>query len=184
VTRSAALDASLERFVVELQRWGARMNLVGSTARDEIARHVEDSLAAAPLLPQNARVVDLGSGAGFPGLPIALARPDLTVVLVEIREKRVAFLRHVVRELGCQVEVRAASIEAPPDPADFDFAVLRAVAKPEASLALGLPWVRASGQVWIWAGPGVSLSGVERTPLASGGAILRARAADISRGTS
>jgi 16S rRNA (guanine527-N7)-methyltransferase len=183
VTRSTALEASLERFIAELQRWGGRMNLVGSTQRGEILRHVEDSLAAAELLPHGARIVDLGSGAGFPGLPIALARPDLRVVLVEIREKRVAFLRHVVRELGCAVEVRAASIDAP-DPDGFDFALLRAVAKPESSLELGLPWVRATGEVWIWAGLEADLRGAQKVPLTSGGNILRARAADFSRGTS
>ncbi|HTO55158.1 MAG TPA: 16S rRNA (guanine(527)-N(7))-methyltransferase RsmG [Myxococcota bacterium] len=183
MTRSEVLEASLERFVGELQRWGARMNLVGSTQAEEIARHIEDSLAAAELLPQRARVVDLGSGAGFPGLPIALARPDLQIVLVEIREKRVAFLRHVARELAPGVEVRASSIETP-DRDGFDFALLRAVAKPEASLELGLPWVKAGGEVWIWAGPGVELPGAAKTPLRSGGNILRARAADFSRGTS
>jgi 16S rRNA (guanine527-N7)-methyltransferase len=182
VTRTEALEASLERFVGELQRWGARMNLVGSTRREEIARHVEDSLAAAELLPPGSRVVDLGSGAGFPGVPIALARPDLRVVLVEIREKRVAFLRHVARELAPGVEVRATSIETP-DRERFDFALLRAVAKPESSLELGLPWVQPTGEVWIWAGADVELRGALKTPLRSGGNILRARAADFSRGT-
>ncbi|HTO09121.1 MAG TPA: 16S rRNA (guanine(527)-N(7))-methyltransferase RsmG [Myxococcota bacterium] len=180
--RSAALDAGLRTFTAELQRWGQRMNLVGSTEPDEIARHVEDSLAAAELLPQGAAVVDLGSGAGFPGLPLALARPDLRLTLVEIREKRIAFLRHAVRELGLATEVREASIETRPE-APFDFALLRAVAKPERSLALGLPWVKPTGEVWIWAGPDADVPGARREPLASGGNILRARAADFSRGT-
>jgi 16S rRNA G527 N7-methylase RsmG len=87
-----------------------------------------------------------------------------------------------VRELGLAVEVREASIETPPD-ALFDFALLRAVAKPERSLELGLPWARATGEVWIWAGPGVEIRGAQRVPLVSGGSILRARAADFSRGT-
>ena len=60
-------------------------------------RHVEDSLAAADCLPEGSEIVDLGSGAGFPGVPLALSRPDLRVTLVEIRERRVNFLRHVVR---------------------------------------------------------------------------------------
>ena len=182
MTRSAALEAGLRTFTAELQRWGARMNLVGSTEPAEIARHVEDSLAGAELLPRGAAVVDLGSGAGFPGLPIALARPDLRVTLVELREKRIAFLRHAARELGLALEVRAASIESPSEEL-FDFALLRAVAKPERSLELGLPWVKPTGEVWIWAGPDAELPGTQRVPLASGGNILRARAADFSRGT-
>jgi 16S rRNA (guanine527-N7)-methyltransferase len=183
VTRTAALDAALAAFSAELTRWGGRMNLVGSTEPAALARHVEDSLAAAEHLPGGAAVVDLGSGAGFPGIPIALARPDLRVTLVEIREKRLAFLRHVARELAPSLEVVAGSIEAP-FRRDFDFALLRAVAKTERSLALGLPWVKAAGEVWIWSGPSAEAPAAQRIPLASGGSILRFRAADFSRGTS
>src|SRR5262245_44770288 len=109
------------------------MNLVGSTARDELVVHVLDSLAAAEVLPQGARVVDLGSGAGFPGLPLAIERPDLELTLLEIREARVHFLRHVVRLLGLRCSVRRGSIDEPPvEP--FDYALLKAVAPvPEAA---------------------------------------------------
>jgi len=179
---TAALDAALGAFSSELARWGARMNLVGSTDSDAIRRHVEDSLAAAAHLPPEAAVVDLGSGAGFPGIPLAIARPDLRLTLVEIREKRVAFLRHVARELALSIEIRPTSIETPSGP-DFDFALLRAVARPERSLQLGLAWVNASGEVWIWSGPAAQLSGADEIPLESGGRILRIRAADLSRGT-
>src|SRR5262245_36407162 len=159
------------------------MNLVGSTEPEALERHFADALAAADVLPGAARVVDLGSGAGLPGIPIALARRDLRLTLVEIREKRLAFLRHAVRELGLEVEVRGVSIQAPPE-ARFDFALLRAVAKPDRSLELGLPWVKPSGEVWIWAGPEAEIPGSAPIPLESGGAILRVRAADFSRGTS
>jgi 16S rRNA (guanine527-N7)-methyltransferase len=182
VTRSAALDAALGVFTSELARWGARMNLVGSTEPDAISRHVEDSLAAVAHLPPNVSVVDLGSGAGFPGIPIALARPDLKVTLVEIREKRLAFLRHVARELSLSIEIRSASIEVP-RPAEFAIALLRAVAKPERSLEIGLPWVTPAGEVWIWSGPTAAISPSLSIPLSSGGRILRLRAADFSRGT-
>ena len=178
----AALDATLAEFLRELARWGDRMNLVGSTNPTAMSRHVEDSLAAVPHLPKGARVVDLGSGAGFPGLPIAIARRDLRVMLVEIREKRVAFLRHVVRTLELDVDVRRESIEVPPE-TRFEIALLRAVAAPERSLELARPWVDDAGEVWIWAGSGVALPGSRAIPLASGGAILRTRAAVISRGT-
>jgi 16S rRNA (guanine527-N7)-methyltransferase len=179
---TVALDAALDAFAAELARWGARMNLVGSTDRDAIRRHIADSLAATDHLPRDAVVVDLGSGAGFPGIPLAIARPDLRLTLVEIRAKRIAFLRHVVRELALGIEIRASSIEAPTG-RDFDFALLRAVAKPERSLELGLPWLKATGEVWIWAGPAADLPGARAIPLDSGGRILRLRAADFSRGT-
>ena len=93
--------------------------------------------------------MDLGSGAGFPGVPIAIARPDLAIVLVEIRERRVHFLRHVVRELGLGVEVLRASIDEAPD-VGFDVALVRALAPPERALEMASPWLVSSGQIWIW----------------------------------
>ena len=183
MSRSPELEAGLDAFAAELVRWGARMNLVGSTERAALERHFADSLAGAESLPRAARVVDLGTGAGFPGIPIALARPDLRMTLVEVREKRLAFLRHATRELRLEVEVRGVSIDSPPaEP--FDFALLRAVAKPVRSAELGRPWVGPAGEVWIWAGPDAELPDVSGIPLRSGGKILRVRAADFSRGTS
>lgn len=175
-------DAALALYRAELVRWGRRMNLVGSTDEAAVARHFEDSLFPANEIPRGATVADLGSGAGFPGLPIAIVRRDLHVTLVEIREKRVAFLRHVVRTLGLDVEVLQTSLDAPPE-RGFDLALLRAVAPPERSARIGLRWVRPGGEVWVWAGPDAALPEVSPVPLPSGGAILRIRAAALSRGT-
>jgi 16S rRNA (guanine527-N7)-methyltransferase len=182
LSRQADPDAAIAEYVRELARWGERMNLVGSTDSTAISRHVADALEAVPHLSQGISVVDLGSGAGFPGLPIAIARRDLRVSLVEIREKRIAFLRHIVRMLDLDVEVRRESIEVAPVDV-FDVALLRAVAAPERSLGLARPWVRDEGEIWIWAGSGVSLPGARPIALASGGAILRVPAAVFSRGT-
>lgn len=182
MSRRANSDATIAAYLSELARWGERMNLVGSTDFLAISRHVDDALAAAPHLPQGIAVVDLGSGAGFPGLPIAITRRDLRVCLVEIREKRVAFLRHVVRTLELDVEIRRESIEVAP-PQGFDRVFLRAVAAPERSVELGRSWVNDDGEVWIWAGANVDLPGARPIALASGGAILRVPAAEISRGT-
>ncbi len=125
------------------------MNLVGSTADADLRNHVEDSLSAVPDLPQGARVVDLGSGAGFPGVPIAIARPDLEMVLVEIRERRVHFLRHVARELDLGVEVLRGSIEEAPE-VGFDIVLVRALAPPERALEMASPWCASPGEIWIW----------------------------------
>ena len=175
-------EAALARFVQELTLWGERMNLVGSTDPAAIARHVSDALAAVPYLEQGLSVVDLGSGAGFPGLPIAISRRDLRVSLVEIREKRVAFLRHVARALALDVAILRQSIEAPA-PKRFDRVLLRAVAHPERSAELGRAWASEAGELWVWAGPGVELPDARPIPLASGGAILRIPAVAVSRGT-
>ena len=180
--------AQLARFLDELSVWGARINLVGSLERPALEMHVSDSLAAARALPSGSRVVDLGTGAGFPGLPIAIARADLDLVLVEIRERRIHFLRHVVRTLGLHCEVRRASIDDVP-PRLFDFALLRAVAPPSEALAMGSRWIEPAGEVWIWTRePAASLgvSGVAELSLDPDGArgrIVRIPGHAFPRGT-
>ena len=153
----------LDRFLEELQGWGEHMNLVGSLAPEALRVHIEDSLAAAPHLSEGARVVDLGSGAGFPGLPLAIARPDLRIALVEIRERRVSFLRHVVRTLDLGCEVLRVRIEDPPE-LPYDFALLRALAPPSEALPRAWPWIHDRGQVWIWSTE--PASALPPTPLA------------------
>ncbi len=180
--------ARVERFLDELSVWGARINLVGSLDRAALEVHVRDSLAAARALPPGVRVVDLGTGAGFPGIPIAIARADLDLVLVEIRERRIHFLRHVVRSLGLRCEIRRASIDDVP-PRLFDYALLRAVAPPEEALALGRRWIGASGEVWIWTRESASslrLADAAELGLDAGGTrghILRVPGHAFPRGT-
>jgi 16S rRNA (guanine527-N7)-methyltransferase len=169
---------AVDRFLTELRRWAPRTNLVGSTEPAALRRHVEDSLAAAQWLPHGARVVDLGSGAGFPGIPLVIVRPDLDLTLVEIRERRVHFLRHVVRslDLGCRVDRRR--IEEPPAER-FDYALLRAVAAPPVAAKLAQPWLATgAGEAWIWSGPDAEFEWDRRSgaiQLGSGGQIRRIR---------
>jgi 16S rRNA (guanine527-N7)-methyltransferase len=175
----------IDAFLQELTAWAQRINLVGSTDPAALAEHVADSLAAADELSPGARVVDLGSGAGFPGLPLAIARPDVEFTLVEIREKRIHFLRHCVRTLGLSTTVVRARIEEPPAQ-PFDVATLRAVAAPPKAASLARPWVKPDGEIWIWAGPSAepgSVGARATIPLGQRGAVLRVAAADVSRGT-
>lgn len=162
------------------------MNLVGSTDPDEIQVHIRDSLAAADSVPRGARLVDLGSGAGFPGVPIALARPDVTVTLLEVRERRVSFLRHVARSVDAEIEVLRGRIEdVPSEP--YDVVTLRAVASPAEAVRLGRLWAKPDGEIWIWTTaaahsfPWVSCG---RIDLGDRGAVLRFHADAVSRGTS
>ncbi len=176
----------MRRYLAELRRWDATTNLVGSTDPEALHRHVADSVAAASGLASGARVVVLGSGAGFPGIPLALSRTDLRLTLVEIRERRVSFLRHVVRTLSIEnVRVERARIEStPPEP--YDYALLRAVAPPSKAAELAQAWVRPGGEFWIWASAGADIA-PERLAgsidLESGGQILRFRVPVVSRGT-
>jgi 16S rRNA (guanine527-N7)-methyltransferase len=174
VTASVSQEA-IGRFLAELRQWAPRTNLVGSTEAAALERHVSDSLAAADWLPPSARVVDLGSGAGFPGIPLAIARPDLDLTLVEIRERRVHFLRHVTRSLQLACSIERRRIEEPLSDR-FDYALLRAVAEPVVSARLAGPWLKERGEAWIWSGPELSRSPqpiLGSIALASGGQILR-----------
>jgi 16S rRNA (guanine527-N7)-methyltransferase len=185
VVLSPEAASQLERYLGELRAAGERINLVGSTAPADLARHVADSIEPAAWIPTGSRVVDLGSGAGFPGVPLAIARPDVAVTLVEIRERRVHFLRHVVRTLGLSCHVMRKEIETEAPPEGFDFALARALASPETALSLALPWVRSTGEVWIWASvPSRAVpAAIPEIPLSSGGCVLRVRVAAVPRGT-
>ena len=161
------------------------MNLVGSTSPEDIEVHIRDSVAVAAAIPRDARLVDLGSGAGFPGIPIAISRPDVRVTLVEVRERRVSFLRHVARLITPGFEVLRARIEDGPV-APYDIATLRAVAPPEEAVLLGAAWVRPAGEVWVWTTvdpQSLPWPPEDRIDLPERGAVLRFQAAAVSRGT-
>jgi 16S rRNA (guanine527-N7)-methyltransferase len=99
-------------YLTELKRWNARVNLTGlTTDSDIVVKHFLDSLAILPFLPPVDSLADLGSGAGFPGLVLKLARPELALTLVEARGKRAAFLEYLVALLKLTgVEVRQAHL--------------------------------------------------------------------------
>jgi 16S rRNA (guanine527-N7)-methyltransferase len=134
-----------------LARWGQRINLSGHrTVQDVVARLVLDALAISTCLPAGiASLVDLGSGAGFPGLPIAVAWPQTRVLLVESRERRIHFQRAVLRALALEnVRSRRGRIEGPePEPAQV--AIAQAVSPPPTLLSIMLPWVEPGGWVVI-----------------------------------
>ena len=86
----------LSHYIAEMLRWNRRMNLTALTTPEQVVeKHVVDSLHLMPLLGGTGRLLDLGSGAGFPGAALAMAMPHLEVCLVEASAKKVAFLKHV-----------------------------------------------------------------------------------------
>ncbi|OGR26298.1 MAG: 16S rRNA (guanine(527)-N(7))-methyltransferase RsmG [Desulfobacca sp. RBG_16_60_12] len=93
--------AHLQLYLEELKLWNAKTNLTGlKTDRDIVIKHFLDSLAVLPFLNGAASLVDLGSGAGFPGLVLKLARPHLALTLVEARQRKAAFLEYLASRLG------------------------------------------------------------------------------------
>jgi 16S rRNA (guanine527-N7)-methyltransferase len=130
----------LEQLAIYLElllKWNARTNLTSIREPEEIVRrHFGESLFAAAHLPETGTLLDLGSGAGFPGLPIQLARPALRVTLAESQNKKAAFLREVVRTLDLPTEVWGDRAENLPADRRFDMVALRAVDRPDEALAV------------------------------------------------
>jgi len=128
----AVTQAQAERlsaYVDHLIRWNRVHNLTASSDRDEIVRrHIAESLALRNAL-KGARIADVGSGAGLPGIPLALVEPDRQFTLIESRGKRAAFLGHVSGALGLRnVEVVQSRVEDLREAAPFDTVLARAVA--------------------------------------------------------
>jgi 16S rRNA (guanine527-N7)-methyltransferase len=148
------------QYAAEILRWRARINLTGLRTPQAILRHgFLDSLAClAALRPGDLRVVDIGSGAGFPGLPLALARPDLEVALIEANRRRHSFLAHACRSLGLRNvrchHGRAELLAHDPElRGRFDVAFARAVRRLEEAAGLAAPFLRAGGVFVAQPGP-------------------------------
>jgi 16S rRNA (guanine527-N7)-methyltransferase len=128
-------------------RWNARVNLTAiRTPEGILARHFVESIACARALPVGiATLLDYGSGAGFPGIPIALCRPEIAVTLAESQNKKAAFLREALRVLEIPATVHSARAESLP--ALFDCVTLRAVDKMGLAVQAASKLVRPNG--WL-----------------------------------
>lgn len=171
--RSLAITLTREQvgalgcYAERLLDWNRRINLTGARDLETVAHeHIADALALVAHLPAAGRCVDVGSGAGLPGIVLGIMRPDLAVTLLEPNLKKRSFLAAIVRELGLErVEVRADRLEE--HVRDhwelYDFAVARAVFSLSEWLAAGARLVRPGGRVAGLAGgdPGDLPDGVE-----------------------
>jgi 16S rRNA (guanine527-N7)-methyltransferase len=151
------LTQKLEIYLDLLVRWNARTNLTAIREPEAmVTRHFGESLFAArvisPRLKPDATLLDFGSGAGFPGLPIQLFRPDLRVTLAESQNKKASFLREAIRTLGLATEVWASRVESMPPLATFDCVTLRAVDNMQAALPVALQRTATPGWIAILAG--------------------------------
>lgn len=135
-----------ERYYALLVEWNERFNLTAITEKNDVfVKHFLDSISAAPLIPQNARVLDIGAGAGFPSLPLKIARDDLSVTCVDSVNKKVTFLGTVIDELGLK-NARAIHSRAEDLPkTSYDVVVSRAVASLNVLCEYCLPFVRIGG---------------------------------------
>ena len=168
-----------ERYAEHLATTGVEWGLVGPREASRVwERHVLNCAVVADLVPPAARVLDIGSGAGLPGIPLALARPDLRVVLVEPLARRVEWLRMVLADLELPVEVERGRAEDTPIRRRWegaDVVTSRAVAPLHRLAAWCLPLVRPGGMMLAVKGMSAPAE-VERDAravAASGGGIPR-----------
>jgi len=143
-----------------LLSWNEKMNLTAITRPDEIVeKHFLDSLLllAAKEIPTGVRWVDVGTGAGFPGIPLKIARPDIRLTLLDSLQKRTTFLTELSRELGQDNEViHGRAEELAHDSAyreAFDYASARAVAALPLLCEVCLPYLREGGVFCAMKGP-------------------------------
>ena len=159
-----ASDAQLRDLLLHLdaiRTWSRRVNLVAPNDIPRlISRHVLDSLTALSWLPSDRSVtlLDIGSGAGFPGIPLQILRPNLHVTLLESRRKRALFLRKAIAQLSCpHLSVLHARAEELADHSEhirrYDFITLRAVAPLSQSVRFALPLLAPSGRIIAYRGP-------------------------------
>ena len=149
-----ALGERFEDYLGLLMRWNARINL--TAIRDEegiLTRHFVESIACARALPAGiGTLLDFGSGAGFPGVPIALCRPEIAVTLAESQGKKAAFLQEAVRVLGLATKVYAGRAELLK--ARFDCVVLRAVDRMPQAVRAASKLASPEGRVLVMATKG------------------------------
>lgn len=140
---------SFYQYLIELRAWGRKMNLISRSAdREIVIKDFLDSLTAQEQLFQGASLLDLGSGAGFPGVPLKIVRADLKVVLLELIQKKVYFLKNLVRALDLEgIEIyRAGQKEVEKNLwGKFDFVISRAFGSLDKFAVAGLPFLKQGG---------------------------------------
>jgi 16S rRNA (guanine527-N7)-methyltransferase len=147
----AALESArlayFEQYLALLVRWNSRINLTAIRDPDQIiSRHFVESIACARVVPGEVRsLLDFGSGAGFPGIPIAICRPEIAVTLAESQNKKAAFLRECARTMGLPIAIHGARAEALSG--EFDCVTLRAVDRMGAATEAAGRLVRNGG--WL-----------------------------------
>ena len=156
IDESATAQFSIH--AIELVKWNRKINLTSITRpRDIAVKHFIDSLAPAPFIPENARLLDIGSGGGFPGIPLKILKPSVSAMLIDGVRKKVNFLKHLLRTLkfeGIEVcQVRAENlIEQAVFSKSFDVIISRALSSLDLFVKMALPLLAARGTIMAMKG--------------------------------
>jgi 16S rRNA (guanine527-N7)-methyltransferase len=150
------LIAGIRTYIELLLKWNKTVSLTTVSELDQIlAFHFGESLFALPMLPvEKSRLADVGSGAGFPGVPLAMARPSLNVTLIEPNAKKFAFLNEVIRQLSlANVSVaRGRTGDLQFSNQEFEVVTARAVGQFEDLLGWAKTRITSGGKLILWVG--------------------------------
>ncbi len=143
---------------LELVKWNRKINLTAITDPLEIAvKHFLDSIAPAPIIPPDASLLDIGSGGGFPGIPLKILMPSLSVTLIDASRKKVSFLKHVIRTLKLEnieaLYVRAEDLARDSAFANnYDVIISRALSSMDTFVLMALPLLAKDGIIIVMKG--------------------------------
>lgn len=141
---------------IELERWNKRINLTALRDPVQVAiKHFIDSIAPLQELQIGRRVLDLGTGGGFPGLPLKVMRPGIDLVMIDGSGKKISFVKHVIRTLEIAradaFQLRAEQMKSSPRWREsFDTVVCRALGTVNQVVNLALPLMKPGAKLWIW----------------------------------
>ena len=151
-----------DTYINELLEWNQKFNLTSITDPAEIKiKHFEDSLTILNAIDlKDQKVIDIGTGAGFPGIPLKIERPELKLTLVEATRKKTEFLKHIVAKLNLRdIEIiwaRAEKLNQDPKyTGQFDVVLAKAVAKFDKLIGYALPFLKPGGVFIAQKGPQV-----------------------------
>jgi 16S rRNA (guanine527-N7)-methyltransferase len=178
VKLSAAELGKLYAFAAELKKWSRKINLTAIRGDEEIAvKHFLDSLVLLRVVGVKGDLIDIGSGGGFPAIPLKIARRELKVVSVDAVEKKIIFQRHAARLLGLHgfeaLHARAEELAAQRG-GRFDWVVSRAFADIPTFVRIALPLIRERGKIIAMKGRG------GREEAEAAGAALRGMGVEVS----
>jgi len=144
-----------------LAEWNQRVNLTAVIDEGGVAqKHFADSLLALPFVRGGERVLDLGTGAGFPGVPLLIARPDLKLTLMDSVQKKLDFLAALLNKLGLEAQILHARAEDAAKKSEFrdgfDLVLSRAVAPMNVLVELALPFAKPGGRAICFKGPALT----------------------------
>ena len=138
---------------IELMKWNQKTNLTAITDPFEVAvKHFLDSIVPVKIIPSNASLLDIGSGGGFPGIPLKISLPSLSVTLIDASRKKVSFLKHIIRILELKnidaLHIRAEEFANKPGIAKtFDVIISRALSSMTSFALTALPFLKKEGVI-------------------------------------